>query len=210
VRRLETLVLTHPHLDHLGGAAAVLRGVRVGAILDPGQPQGSGALIDALEAAGETHAAWSVTTRGRRLELDGMTLEVLHPSGPPAGPDVDPNEVSVVLLLRYGAFSALLTGDAQKDAEEELAAAAGPVQVLKVAHHGSTTSSSALFLERIRPALALVSVGRGNGYGHPAPEVVARLVAAGARVLRTDRSGEVDVRAREDGSWTVTTGRGPD
>ena len=113
--------------------------------------------------------------------------------------------MSVVLLIRHGAFAALLTGDAQKEAEEALAAAAGPVQVLKVAHHGSSTSTSAAFLARVRPALALVSVGRGNHYGHPAREVVQRLRDAGARILRTDQNGEVAVRAREDGSWTVTT-----
>ena len=209
IRRLEALVLTHPHLDHMGGAPAVLHGVRVGAVLDPGQAQGAEPFIETLEAAAAVGTAWSVATRGEILRLDGMTLEVLHPSGPPAGPDVDPNDVSVVLLLRHGAFAALFTGDAQKDAEEELAGAVGPIQVLKVAHHGSSTSTSAAFLARVRPALALVSVGRGNRYGHPAPEVVRRLGEAGTRILRTDRNGAVEVRAREDGSWTVRSERSP-
>ena len=122
---------------------------------------------------------------------------------------MDPNDVSVVLLLRNGAFSALLTGDAPKDLEEEIAAAAGPVNLLKVAYHGSSTSSSAAFLSQVRPALALVSAGQGNRYGHPTPQVINRLQEAGALVLRTDLNGEADVRAREDGSWTVSSQRDP-
>ena len=209
IRRLEALVLTHPHLDHVGGAAAVLRGVQVGLVLDPGLAQGSGAFIEALEAAAERNTPWSVTEGGTVLRLDGMVLEVLRPEGPTAGPDVDPNDVSVVLLLSHGAFSALLTGDAPGDLEEEIAAAAGPVNLLKVAHHGSSTSSSAVFLSQVRPALALVSTGQGNRYGHPTPQVISRLQEAGARVLRSDLNGEVSVRARGDGSWTVSMQRGP-
>ena len=210
IRRLEALVLTHPHLDHVGGAAAVLRGVQVGLVLDPGLAQGSGAFIDALEAAADRNTPWSLTEDGTVLRLDGMVLEVLRPERTAAEPDVDPNDVSVVLLLRHGAFSALLTGDAPRDLEEEIAAAAGPVHLLKVAHHGSSTSSSAAFLSQVRPALALVSAGRGNLYGHPTPQVIDRLQEAGARVLRTDLNGEVQVRAREDGSWTVSLQRDPD
>ena len=209
IRRLEALVLTHPHLDHVGGAAAVLRGVQVGLVLDPGLAQGSGAFIEALEAAAERNTPWSVTEGGTVLRLDGMVLEVLRPEGPTARPDVDPNDVSVVLLLSHGAFSALLTGDAPGDLEEEIAAAAGPVNLLKVAHHGSSTSSSAAFLSQVRPALALVSAGQGNRYGHPTPQVINRLREAGARVLRSDLNGEVNVRAREDGSWTVSMQRDP-
>ena len=107
-------------------------------------------------------------------------------------------------------FRSLLTGDAQRDAEDALEEEIGPLQVLKVSHHGSRTGTSAEFLAHTRPALALVSVGRGNGYGHPAPEVLDRLREIGARVLRTDRSGEIDVRGRADGSWTVQTARGSD
>ena len=209
VRRLEALVLTHPHLDHVGGAAAVLRGVRVGLVLDPGLPQGSVAFIEALEAAAERNTPWSLTGASTILQLDGMELEVLRPEGSWVGPDVDPNDVSVVLVLRHGAFSALLTGDAPRELEEEIAGAAGPVHLLKVAHHGSSTSSSAAFLSQIQPALALVSAGRGNRYGHPTLQVIKRLQEAGARVLRTDLNGEVDVRAREDGSWTVSLQRDP-
>jgi competence protein ComEC len=196
-------VLTHPHLDHVGGAPAILHAVRVDRILDPGQVQGSDGYLDALQAAQDERAPWTVTTRGARFDLDGMELDVLHPEGPPAAPDVDPNAASVVLWLRYGEFSALLDGDAPSPVEEEAAAATGPVTVLKVGHHGSATSSSAAFLARAHPALALISVGRGNTFGHPTPEALARLEAIGARVLRSDQSGAVRVRATPDGRWSV-------
>jgi competence protein ComEC len=210
VRRLEALVLTHPHLDHGGGAAAVLRALDVGVVIDPGRPFGTAGFVDALEAAEAAGAPWVATTRGALLRLDGITLEVLHPTGLPVPPDVDPNDVSVVLLVRYGAFGALLTGDAPRAVEEALPATVGSVQVLKVGHHGSETSSSGALLAALRPAVALVSAGRGNRFGHPHPSAVARLEAAGASVRRTDLEGDLTVRGREDGSWTLSAERAPD
>jgi competence protein ComEC len=207
VRRLEAIVLTHPHLDHVGGAAAVLRAVDVGVVIDPGRPFGTDGFVDALEAAEEAGAPWAATARGERLDIDGMTLEVLHPTGEPVSPDVDPNDVSVVLLVRYGAFGALLTGDAPRSVEEGLSLDGAPVQLLKVGHHGSETSSSERLLTAARPAVALVSVGRGNRFGHPHRDAVARLEAAGAEVHRTDREGALTVRARADGSWTLSAER---
>ena len=207
VRRLELLLLTHPHLDHVGGAPAVLRGVRVGRILDPGLPQGSSGYVDVLEAAGEVGVPWTVTARGTVIDLDGMELEVLHPLGPPASPRIDPNEVSLVLLVRHGAFTALLTGDAPAGVEASLGDRIESVQVLKVGHHGSSTSSPQALLDRLHPQLALISSGRGNSFGHPKPEVVRRLQAAGAQVLRTDLNGTIRVRGRPDGSWSVAPER---
>jgi competence protein ComEC len=209
-RRLETLVLTHPHLDHVGGAAAVLRAVPVGMVVDPGQPFGTGGFVDALEAARATGTPWMAIARGTVLDVDGMTLEVLHPSGAGMPPGGDPNDLSVVLLLRYGAFTALLTGDAPRSVEEELTIATGPVHVLKVGHHGSRTSSSSSFLATARPQVALVSAGRGNRFGHPHPGAMDRLRAVGVRIHRTDREGVLSIRALEDGRWTLSTERAPD
>jgi competence protein ComEC len=210
VRRLEALVLTHPHLDHVGGAAAVLRALDVGVVIDTGRPFGPAGFVDAHEAAEAAGAPWVATTRGALLRLDGITLEVLHPTGLPVPPDVDPNDVSVVLLVRYGAFAVLLTGDAPRAVEEDLPATVGSVQVLKVGHHGSETSSSDALLAALRPEVALVSAGRGNRFGHPHPGAVARLEAVGAKVHRTDLEGDLTVRGREDGSWTLSAERSPD
>jgi competence protein ComEC len=104
----------------------------------------------------------------------------------------DPNEASAVVMLRMGAVSLLLTGDAEREEEEWLLARYGNrlrATVLKVGHHGSRTSTTERFLNAVRPAVALVSVGNGNRYGHPNQGVMESLTAAGALIVRTDRHG---------------------
>lgn len=205
--RLEALVLTHPDLDHIGGAPAVLRSLEVGGVMDPGRVAGKAPFQDALEAALEEGIPWWSAADRRVLELDGIEIRVLHPpEGAGVLPPVeDANDESVVLLLRYGAFQALLTGDAPADVEEDaLRRIEGPVQLLKVGHHGSLTSTSRAFVEALRPQAAVISAGFRNRYGHPHPRVLERLEGVGARIFRTDLQGTVVVRARSDGSWTAT------
>ena len=206
VDAVEAVVLTHPHLDHVGGAAAILEALEVGGVLDPGVPVGMAAWREALAGADRAGAGWWVAEAGDTYALDGMTLEVLQPLDLD-GAEADANRVSVVLLVRWGAFAALLTGDAPAEEELEATRDVGPVDVLKVGHHGSLTSTPPALLERLRPRVALVSVGRGNRYGHPHPAVLARLREAGARVLRTDVNGTVSVTARPDGTVRVRAER---
>jgi competence protein ComEC len=113
-----------------------------------------------------------------------------------------------VLRLSFGAFDALLTGDAYTDVERALADGLGPIEVLKVGHHGSDTSTDSLLLARIRPEVALISVGRSNRYGHPSQRVVSRLERSGAQVRRTDLEGTIAVVAGPDGRYDVTTRAG--
>jgi competence protein ComEC len=210
VRRLEALVLTHPDFDHIGGAAPVLAAFEVGAVYDPALPAPKPEFVSVLDAAAARGVPWRAARAGGRIELDGVLLEVLHPPDSLAV-DVETNATSVVLRLSFGAFDALLTGDAYKDVERDIASGLGPIEVLKVGHHGSDTSTDSLMLERTRPELALISVGRSNRYGHPAPAVLGRLERSGAHVLRTDREGTLSVLAREDGTYSVTgerAGRG--
>ncbi len=115
-----------------------------------------------------------------------------------------------VLVGGFGWAVAAFMGDAPRAVEEALAADGGPVDVLKVGHHGSETSSSSTFLTQARPAVALISVGRGNRFGYPHRSALGRLEAAGARVHRTDREEVLAVRARRDGTWTLTSERAPD
>ncbi|MFP3948133.1 MAG: ComEC/Rec2 family competence protein, partial [Longimicrobiales bacterium] len=234
VGRLEALILTHPDLDHIGGAPAVLRGLEVGGVLDPGRIAAKAPFEDVLVAAEERGVAWWPAASHPSLELDGVEIRVLHPvpgveggrgttgdgPGPPgvgrgvAGiPDTgivtarleDANDGSVVLLVTWGRFRALLTGDAPAEVEEAAARRISePVQLLKVGHHGSLTSTSRRFLEAMRPEAAMISVGFRNRYGHPHPEVMERLASAGARLFRTDRDGTVVIRARDDGSWSAS------
>jgi competence protein ComEC len=206
VRRLEALVLTHPHLDHFGEGPALLGSVDVRAVLDPAMPTGDEVYRELLSAAHARGVPWRRARAGDRWEVDGVVLEVLHPGPDDAVAGTDPNDASVVLHVRYGAFDALLTGDAPAAVERRIAARFdGGLEVLKVGHHGSATSSDSLLVWNAAPELALISVGRGNRYGHPSTEVVSRLGRVGATVRRTDRDGSIRVVARRDGRFTVTT-----
>jgi competence protein ComEC len=206
VRRLEALILTHPDLDHIGGGPSVLDALDVGVVYDPGLPAGKDDFVAVLDAATRGGVPWRSARAGDRIALDGVLLEVLHPPDSLAG-DSSSNETSVVLHLRFGEFDALLTGDAYKDVERAIVPETEPLEVLKVGHHGSDTSTDPLLLERLRPELALISVGRGNRYGHPSPAVLDRLEASGARVRRTDLEGTLSVQARRDGRYEVLGSR---
>jgi competence protein ComEC len=215
VTRLELLVLTHAHLDHVGGAADVLTTFEVGGILEPARPTGSQPYVELLELATRLGVPWRAAWDGQRTEIDGVVLEVLHPPAGGVPGDIGPvvegselNATSVVLAVHFGAFDALLAGDAPAEVERVVSDGYdGGVEVLKVAHHGSATSSDSLFLARTRPGLAMVSSGRGNRYGHPAPEALARLRAAGVEVRRTDQEGTIRILARPDGSWSARGAR---
>ena len=203
-RRLDLLVLTHPHEDHVGGAAVLLRRYRVAQVAEPGM-RGSGPGWEAMTA--ELARQGRTTERlaaGARLGLDGATIRVLWPQ--PATVPEEPgetgtavNDVSIVLDVRYGARRFLLMGDAEQEVDAALVASGSlapgdrPVDVLKVAHHGSRTATTGDFLAAVRPGLAVVSVGAQNDYGHPAPATLERLRSIGANVMRTDEAGTVSV-----------------
>ncbi len=213
VRRLELLVLTHPDLDHVGGAEAVLSSFEVGAILEPSRPTGKDAYVSLLEAAAVRGVPWKRAEAGQRFAVDGVTLEVLSPPGPdaPRAEDAtESNAISVVLAVRYGELDALLTGDAPMSVERAVTPEVGStLEILKVGHHGSATSTDTLLLARTHPRVALVSVGRGNRFGHPAPQVLARLERFGVEIHRTDREGTLRVLGRRDGSFTVVGAHAP-
>lgn len=194
---LELLVLTHPHADHVGGAASVLRALRPREVRDAAFVERSPVYREALAAAEAVGARWQRVRPGERFDLDGVVVEFLAPDSAWTAALDDPNEASTVVRVRYGGVRFLLTGDAERSEEAWLLArdrAALSADVLKVAHHGSPTSTTPAFLEAVAPRLALVSVGAGNTYGHPGPAVMRRLLDAGATVLRTDQLGTVILR----------------
>lgn len=191
------LILTHPHSDHIGGAASILRALRPRVVHDAGFVAPSAPYLTLLELADALELRWERVQPGRVLEVDGVQLEFLAPDSAWAAGLDDPNAASAVVRVRFGGIRLLLTGDAERAEEEWLLRHAGdalPADVLKVGHHGSRTSTSEAFVAAVRPRIALVSVGGGNLYGHPAPEVMRRLSAAGATVLRTDQLGAVVLR----------------
>ncbi|HYH80056.1 MAG TPA: DNA internalization-related competence protein ComEC/Rec2 [Longimicrobium sp.] len=204
-RRIEALVLTHPHLDHVGGAPAVLREIAVGRLIDPGLAFGTSVYRDVLRAAEERHVAWNAARRDRVLRIDGVELRFLWPAADVLDAPEDPNDISAVIQVRYGEFSALLTGDAPAFVEEALVRHYGDglrSQLVKAGHHGSRTSTSDAWLRAVDPALAVISCGRRNRYGHPAPETMDRLRADGVQVARTDEDGTVVVHVAPGGrAW---------
>jgi competence protein ComEC len=196
-RRLAALVISHAHLDHLGGAGAVMRAFRPPLVVEPAALVSDPAYLDFLVAAGEDGRRWVPARAGQVLELDGVALRVLHPSPGWAGAGLDLNEDSVVLLVSYGCFRAVLTGDAGFPVEALLRGRVGPVALLKSGHHGSRGATGDAWLDELRPAQVVVSVGAGNRYGHPAPAMLGRLAHRGIVPWRTDRDGTVT--ARTDG-----------
>jgi competence protein ComEC len=191
VRRLAAVVLTHPQRDHIGGAEAVLRRIAVDRVLDPYLARSSIYRRFALAEAAK-HGVEVVETRaGDTFRLGRLHLRVLWPNRPGTESE-DPNRLPVVMLATYGQVDALLTADAETDVTAQLLSR--HVEILKVAHHGSADAGLASELRELRPAVAVISCGRGNDYGHPRPSTVAALRASpGLSLYRTDEDGRVVV-----------------
>jgi len=200
--RVAAVVATHAHADHVGGLPAVLSALPVDLVLEPGEPLGEVPYLEFLAASEASGAQWRAARAGDRLDLDGVRFTVLSPDSAWAAVTTDPNEESVVLLVEYGHVRLLLTGDAGLPVELRLAGRIGDVDVLKVGHHGSRSATSDAWLDEARPEIAVISVGARNTYGHPAPEVVARLAAHGVHVHRTDREGTITLESDGQRVWT--------
>ena len=222
VRRLDWLAFTHPDLDHIGGGLAVAEDLSPREIWEavPVPPHPARAAM--LAFARDRDIVRRQMLAGHALEIGGVLFDVRHPLPPEWERQRTRNDDSLVMRLRYGDVEVLLTGDAGGEFERREAAALdseerlAPLRILKVGHHGSLSSTALPFLRRLRPQIAIVSAGRANLFGHPAPEIIARLEDVGAAVFRTDLDGaivlETDgravwVRTMTGRTWLLETGR---
>ena len=201
LRRLDVLVLTHAHTDHMGGMPAVLENFRPRELwvsIDTGSPLYA-ALLGKAAALGvrvrHLHA-------GDEARFGSVAVSVLGPEVSYGNPGAPKNDDSLVLEMRLGKASVLLEGDAERPSEDAMAGAGrlDPVTLLKVGHHGSRTSSNPEFLALVRPRDAVVSVGLRNTFGHPRSEVIARFAGEGTHLFRTDEFGLTSFLLRPDGS----------
>lgn len=191
-RSIDVMIATHPHADHVEGLNAVREAYDVGTVYANGEvydepPAVAYALHDDVQAL----------SAGQSIDLgNGARLDVVWPVALLEGTaSSDPNDGSVVMMLTYGDTTMLLTGDVGIEEEGRLAASGllHAVDVLKVGHHGSDTSTSVPFVNMLHPTYAVISVGESNDYGHPSSLVIDRLVRAGTAVLRTDVDGDVRI-----------------
>lgn len=205
---VDAFVLSHPHLDHVGGAPSLIGAAHPARYFDGAFAGGTDAYRASLESAAVHNVRWQRVHPGDTTRIDGVLLRFLAPDSTWTARLTDANLASTILRIEYGAVSMLLVGDAERPEEEWLLDHTPPAllkaNVLKVGHHGSRTSSSQAFLDAVAPQLALVSVGRGNSYGLPSPEVLVEYARRRIPLLRTDVVGTTVVLT--DGrSLTVRT-----
>lgn len=194
VRRLDVVVATHPHADHVVGLPAVLARIPVGVVLEPGCPSDSRDLETLLEAARAEGVPVRHPRGGQTISVGDLRLDVLAPEACWVGTESDANNDSLVIMASIGEDTVLLTGDAEQPAQELLLERPGAMvaDVLKVPHHGGATSLPEFF-EAVRAEVCVVSSGQPNPYGHPTPEALGWMRDAGCAIVRTDRLDDVIV-----------------
>jgi len=198
---LETMVATHPHADHIGGLIAILDRFEVKEIWLNGDTSTSKTLSDFTNLVNAENATIHEAERGKSIQVGVLTFVILHPTKP-LGPDTNNN--SIVLSLSYGEIDFLFMGDAERQAESSMLNLISDVEILKVGHHGSRSSSSPDFLNLAKPEVAIYSAGVGNSYGHPHNETLDALNAIGAKIYGTDTSGTIRI-ATEGKTYSVQT-----
>jgi len=204
VKKIDYLVATHPHADHIGGMDTVIQSFEIGKVYMPRvttTTESFESVLRSLKAKGLkiTPAKAGLTV----IDQNDLKINIIAPCR--SGYE-DLNNWSAVLKVQYGNTSFLLTGDAQAESEQEMLTSGADLRadVLKVGHHGSSSSTSQAFLTAVSPKYAVISVGAGNDYGHPHQETLAKLASAGVKVYRTDRDGTV-IFASDGKTLTVKT-----
>jgi competence protein ComEC len=206
VTSLDALLITHPDPDHVGGAGAVVDSLPVRELWWGVRVPGHEPSEELLSRVAAGRMGVSERWAGERLRPGNARVRVLHPPPPDWERRRVRNDDSVVLEIVQGDVAMLLLGDVSAEVERAIVPHLAParIRILKAGHHGSRTSTSQALVEAWRPDIALISCGRGNSFGHPAPAVLARLRASGASVFRTDMDGQITVRSDGRQAWVET------
>ena len=198
VETVDYAIVSHGDSDHVSGLLELMEGggVRIRNLVLPRMARGQEHYAGLVRAAGVCGAQVLYMEAGERISLGDLQFTCLYAGNPAQETDTDKNRHSLAVRVSYGRLGLLLTGDMDASCEAGLLRTCGPgdlagIQVLKAAHHGSDTSSSPEFLERLGPKLVLVSYGNGNSYGHPSPKVLERLRERGSRILETGKCGAI-------------------
>ena len=193
IDRIDHLIFTHPHDDHIGGIFNVLHAIEVSNYYDNNFDNLSSTLFwDYVRLVRREPTRYHILRAGSTLDFGDAHIEVLNPLIPPTG---DINEDSIVMRVSYGEFSVLLAGDIRNIGEKRILESGADFQsnILKVGHHGDSNASTSNFLEQINPEVAIVSVGTDNKYSKPHDDAMLRINASGAKLLRTDLHGHITV-----------------
>lgn len=204
IRRLDVVILSHYNADHAGGMPYLMRHFEIGEIWEGVGQTYNPLRQEIMRLAGEHRIPVRRVKRGDHIDLSGTFVDILNPPRHSVDPD-NANSRSIVVRIATPEMSVLFTGDADEAAETAMVDILSPTDVIKVPHHGSRTSSSEASLKQIRPAVAVVSIGRYNSFGHPAPEVMARYSEIGSRIYRTDRDGALRLIAEKQADRRLLT-----
>lgn len=201
VDRIDLVLLSHPDADHIGGLSGIAKRFRIGRVAFPHHFGSSSAMQTELSEARIETAKRFPIQNGWRFSLNRLRLEMAVPEW---SPFMDDNDGSMfVKLVADTGHGAVFTGDASEEVELSMAGAMDwRAEILKAGHHGSRFSTSAAFLNRVKPKFVVFSCGKGNAYGHPAEETVLRAVRSGAETFRTDLDGDLRFELGQ-GGWEL-------